>query len=96
MKEVRKAAKKAKVFETQKLVKKLKGLRLVSIVWFALTHQMPHFRRKDEKSEDVAEAEAQLVALKVGFDYPSEFDFQILGISYVTGNGPRNNCEHCA
>lgn len=96
MKEVRKAAKKAKVFETQKLVKKLKGLRLVSIAWFVLTHRTPHFRKKDEKSEGVAEAEAQLVALKVGSNYPSEFDFQTLDISYTTGNGPRNNREYCS
>ncbi|KAF8895384.1 Bud-site selection protein [Infundibulicybe gibba] len=48
LREVRKAAKKAKTFETQKLLKKLKGFR----------------QKKGENPQEIADLEAQLVALK--------------------------------
>ncbi|KAF5360473.1 hypothetical protein D9756_004723 [Leucocoprinus leucothites] len=64
LKEVRKAAKKAKAFETQKLVKKLKDLRfgIFPRQKYEYTHGIT--RKRGEKATDIAEHEAQLDVLK--------------------------------
>jgi hypothetical protein len=65
LKEVRKAVKKAKTFEIQKLVKKLKGLRFVACSRSTDFCVLTVYRRKGEASQEIADLEAQLDLLKV-------------------------------
>ncbi|KAJ3566929.1 hypothetical protein NP233_g6688 [Leucocoprinus birnbaumii] len=63
LKEVKKAAKKAKVFETQKLVKKLKELRFATSDLDEMQHAYSAIRKKGDKA-NISEHEAQLDILK--------------------------------
>lgn len=66
MKEVRKGAKKAKIFETQKIVKRLKGVRCaVCSFLFPYLELSLSPRKGGPGSEEVSTLEAQLEILKV-------------------------------
>jgi hypothetical protein len=66
MKEVHKASKRAKTFETQKVVKKLKDLRYELIPLFFLLCVLNVFcRKKGDNIQAIGEYEAELACLKV-------------------------------
>ena len=67
MKEVHKASKRAKTFETQKVVKKLKdlGYKLIIPLLFLLCVLNVFCRKKGDNIQTIGEYEAELACLKV-------------------------------